>query len=171
MAKTEKKDILHIVLSGAAWLIFAVCLVRFFIAYGSLPEEIGIHFSGSGGFDVIDRKIFGLYPFAVSLITLLLCALFCRLAKRLKAGKNVSPKGEIITRKAIILFVDLVQLLWVAFFSGIWSDRVIRQEPLNTTFPYILMLIIFGLFAVLIILLIVVSLVYRVKKDNENKDK
>ena len=102
---------------------------------------------------------------------LLLCALFCRLAKRLKAGKNVSPKGEIITRKAIILFVDLVQLLWVAFFSGIWSDRVIRQEPLNTTFPYILMLIIFGLFAVLIILLIVVSLVYRVKKDNENKDK
>ena len=33
------------------------------------------------------------------------------------------------------------------------------------------MLIIFGLFAVLIILLVTVSLVYRVKKDNENKDK
>ena len=52
----------------AAWLIFAVCLVRFFVAYGSLPEEIGIHFSGSGGFDVITGILSSVTSFFISFI-------------------------------------------------------------------------------------------------------
>ncbi len=161
--KEKKRSILHTVLSYVAWLLFAGCLIRFLAVYHSLDAEIGIHFGGDGKFDITDKKIYGFYPFVFSLVTLGLCALFCFLAGKAKIGKRINEKGERLLRTAVILYCDIFQLGIVFFYSGVWSDCVIRQRALNTYIPVTILLTLFGLFFVLAIFMIVVSIVCRKK--------
>lgn len=156
--------ILHIILTAAAWLIFAGCLIRFLAAYGSLPDEIGIHFGGKGDFDVIDKKIYGFYPFVISLITLVICGLVSAVVDKASVGKNITERGEALSRSAVGLYTDILQLALVFSLAGLWSDAVIKQQPLNTAIPVLIILIVFVLLFALIIFLIAVKIVCRVNK-------
>lgn len=158
----KKISVAHIALTSVSWLLFSGCLIRFIAAYGSLADEIGIHFAGDGSFDIIDRKIYGLYPFLVSLITLLICGVICLLTKRAKIGR-VSETGGKLMRFAFTAYIDIFQLLMVLFFSGVWSDCVIRQHPLNTRIPGFILLVLMGLFLVMVIFMIAVRIRCRVK--------
>jgi hypothetical protein len=162
--KEKKRSIPHTVLSYAAWLIFAGCLIRFLAVYHSLEAEIGIHFCGDGKFDITDKKIYGFYPFVFSLVTLGLCALFCFLAGKAKIGKRMNEKGERLLRTAVILYCDIFQLRIVFFFSGVWSDCVIRQRALNTRIGVIILFVLMGLFLVMVIFMIAVRVKCRVKE-------
>ena len=164
MKKPEKKDLPHLILCSAAWLLFAGCLIRFLAVYGSLADEIGVHFDGNGDFDVIDKKVFGFYPFLISLITLVICSVLAILVRKVSVGKNMTERGERLSRSAVMLYFDFFQLVMAVFFSGVWSDCVIHQQPLNTYIPVILLFITFGLLIALFVFLVVVSILCREKK-------
>ncbi len=161
----SRKITVHLVMSAAAWLIFTVCFIRFIAAYGSLEDEIGIHFAGDGSFDVIDKKVFGFYPFLVSVITLVICAVLNMLVNKVKVSKKVTERGAELMRFGVRSYIDLSRLGMVFFYSGVWSDCVIRQNPLDTRIPNAILLTMFGLFAVLTIFLIAVKLKFRIKAD------
>lgn len=164
MKKPDKKDFPHIVLFGSAWLLFAGCLIRFLAVYGSLPDEIGVHFGGGGSFDVVDKKIYGFYPFVISLITLVICGVLSKLVNKASAGNNMTERGTSLSRFAVKLFIDIFQLSLVFSLAGMWSDAVIRQQPLDTTVPVVLILTVFGLLFALIIFLTAVKFICREKK-------
>lgn len=164
MTENKKAFVLHTVLSNAARLLFAGCLIRFLAVYPSLDREIGIHFDGKGAFDIVDKKIYGFYPFAVSLAILLFCALFCFLARKAKKGERVSEKGDRLTRAAVTLYVDVSQLAMVFFFSGAWSDCVIRQQALNIHIGLTILFTLFGLLFVLVIFMIAMRIACRIKE-------
>lgn len=165
MKRPEKRDMPHIVLTALSWGVFAVCLIRFLAAYGSLDEEIGIHFAGDGSFDVTDKKIFGFYPFLVSVITLVICVALNILVKKIKVSNKVTEKGGELMRFGVRAYIDLCQLCMVLFFSGVWSDCVIRQHPLDTDIPAAFLFVLFGLFFVLSVYLIAVKTVCRDKSE------
>ena len=76
----------HIIILIACLIPLAIGLVWFIIRYDSLPNPMGIHFgfdekTHESIFDVIDNKIFGIYPFVAGfgIIGLLsLCGFFVR---------------------------------------------------------------------------------------------
>ncbi len=64
--KTIKRT--HIIILIASLIPLAIGLVWFIVKYDSLPNPMGIHFgfdekTHESIFDVIDNKIFGIYPF------------------------------------------------------------------------------------------------------------
>ena len=160
----SRKITVHLVMTAAAWLIFAVCLIRFLAAYGSLEDEIGIHFAGDGSFDVIDKKVFGFYPFIVSVITLVICAVLNLLVNKVKVSKKVTERGAELMRFGVRSYIDLFRLGMVFFFSGVWSDCVIRQNPLDTRIPNSITLTLFGGLLALIVFMTVVRIKHREKK-------
>ena len=163
MKKPKKTDLPHIIMTLAAWLLFIGCLIRFLAAYGSLDDEIGVHFAGNGSFDVIDKKIFGLYPFVVSSVSLLIGLVLRLLVKKVDVGKNVTEKGDMLMRFALTLYIDFSQLVMVVFFAGVWSGCVIAQHPLDTDIPVACLFAVFGIFPVMVLFLIVTKRLCRVK--------
>ena len=159
-----RKITVHLVMTAASWLIFAVCLIRFLAAYGSLEDEIGIHFAGDGSFDVIDKKVFGFYPCLVSVITLVICAVLDLLVYKVKVSKKVTERGAELMRFGVRSYIDLFRLGMVFFFSGVWSDCVIRQHPLDTRIPNSITLTLFGGLLALIVFMTVVRIKHREKK-------
>lgn len=158
-----KHKLPHIILTAAAWLIFAGCLIRFLMAYGSLPDEIGVHF-GADDFDVVDKKIYGFYPFVISLITLATCGIASAAVSKASVGKNITERGADISRMAVVLYTDIFQLALVFSLAGLWSDAVIKQQPLNTAIPVAIIFIVFGLLFALIVFLIAVKIICRENK-------
>ena len=156
--------LLHLILTAAAWLIFAGCLIRFLAVYGSLPDEIGIHFGGGGDFDVVDKKIYGFYPFVISLITLVTCWIVSSAVGKASVSKNITERGAELSRSVVVLYTDILQLALIFSLAGLWSDAVIKQQPLNTSIPVALLLIVFALLFALIIFLIAVKTVCRENK-------
>ena len=108
--------------------------------------------------------IYGFYPFVISLITLVICGAVSVLVGKASVGKSITERGADLSRIAVVLYSDILQLGLVFSLAGLWSDAVIRQQPLNTSIPVAIILILFGLLFALMIFLIAVRVICREKK-------
>ena len=96
-----------------------------------------------GEFDVIDNKRYIGYPYIVSLISLVLCDGFALFSRKIKMGLKISEIGEKKMRFAFVMLLDIMKVCISFFFAGVWADCVMRQRPLNTDIPIIILWILF----------------------------
>ena len=123
----------HIIILIACLIPLAIGLVWFIIKYDSLPNPMGIHFgfdekTHESIFDVIDNKIFGIYPFVAGfgIIGLLsLCGFFVR---RVKPNKKVTEKGDVIMRQFVLCIIDALSIIISIYFT-VWTYCIITQRP------------------------------------------
>lgn len=154
----KQVKIIHIVITIMAWGILIYSLIHLLITYQSLAEEIGVHFGGNGEFDVIDNKRYIAYPYIVSLIFLVLGELFAFLTWKIKMGIKISEIGEKKMRSAFVMLLDLMKVCISFFFAGVWADRVMRQRPLNTDIPVIILWILFIAWIAFAVYIIIVKI-------------
>lgn len=155
----------HIALTVIAWGIFISSLIRFAVVWNSLPDKLGVHFADNGEFDVIAEKTYAAYPYIVSIVALAFCEISALLSKKIKSGMKISEKGDIKIRTALGILLDIIKLGFSFFFSGVWADCVIRQHPLNTNIPAVVMLIMFFAF----LMFIITSIVIKIKNPPDQK--
>lgn len=124
--------IAHIAANIIAFGLLTVSLVFFLLAYSGLPERIGVHFSAADGqLDVFSYKVFGFYPFVMGFGLLLIFSLLSLAVKKIKKlGLNITENGEQKFRCAAVLLLDLMKLIWAAFFSY-WAYCVVHQTGMG----------------------------------------
>lgn len=146
----------QIILSTIVWILFLISLIRTCFVYPTLSNDIGVHFSGSGDFDVISNKKYVFYPHLISLITLLLCECFSYIAGKLKLGLKLTDEYEHKLRMIVKLYLQIFKICVLTIFSGIWTDCVIKQQNLNmivvSTVIYVWLLATIVFFSVVIII-------------------
>ncbi len=108
--KTIKRT--HIIILIASLIPLAIGLVWFIIKYDSLPNPMGIHFgfdekTHESIFDVIDNKIFGIYPFV--------------------AGFGLE-KGHSVMQQFILFIVDANNIIISIYFT-VWTYCIVTQRP------------------------------------------
>lgn len=167
MNKSIKEKQLHSLFNILSWGIFLISLIRMLLAYGTLPNEIGVHFGGDGNFDVIADRIFAFYPYVVSIIMLLFCEILTWVIEKVKTGLRMSRKGEEQLKGTIKVFLDIFKLCNVVFYSGIWADSVIKQQPMSM---FVTMLISW-IYIISLMTFFVALIVIRVKNPLKNTDK
>lgn len=160
---TKQIKITHITITAVAWGLFFFSLIRLLIVYNSLAEEIGVHFDGKGEFDVIASKKFVAYPYAVSLISLVLCEILALFSQKVNIGLKISEIGEKKIREALIILLDTFKFGYSFFYAGVWADCVIRQYFLNTAIPNAILVTFFILF----IAFIVFSVIVKIRNSHE----
>ena len=163
MSKITKT--IHIALTVISLGIFIISLIRIAVVWNSLPEKPGIHFSDTGEFDVFYSKIYAGYPYLVSIIALAFFEISALLTKKIKMGMKISGKDDLKIRTALIMLLDIFELGFSFFFSGVWADCVIRQNPLNAGIPAAVMTIMFAAFCVFVIAAIVIKVKNPPEKD------
>lgn len=131
MPVNKKVIWLHRVLFSADVLMLAASLVFYLIKWSSLPDEIGVHFDGSGAFDVVDSKIFGFYPHVVGGLFIAGIAVVDRLVRKKNTGLKLTERGELLFRSELLLNLDVVLFIPSIVFT-LWSRSVALQVPLNT---------------------------------------
>ncbi len=123
----------HLIILALCLVPLAIGLVWFIIRYDSLPDKMGIHFGTNETFtesifDVIDNKIFGIYPFVAGfgLIGLLsLCGIFVR---RVKPSKKVTEKGHSVMQQFVLFVIDAQNIIISIYFT-VWTYCIITQRP------------------------------------------
>ena len=123
----------HLIILALCLIPLLIGLVWFIAKYSSLPDPMGIHFgfdekTHESIFDVVDNKIFGIYPFVAGfgLIGLLsLCGLFVR---RVKPSKKVTEKGDVIMRQFVLCIIDALNIIISIYFT-VWTYCIVTQRP------------------------------------------
>ncbi len=153
----------HIAANAIAFGVLGLFLIRFLLAYGGLPERIGVHFGSDGEFDVYSYKVFGFYPFAAGFGLLLIFSLLSLASNKIKnIGVRVTKTGEMKIRMVIIEVLDCMKMIWACFFS-IWAFCVINQIGLYMTVVSVLLIAFLALFPITAIALVITAKKY--KKD------
>ena len=150
------------ILTIIVWAIFLISLIRMCVAYNTLPIEIGVHFAADGSFDVIADKKFAWYPHVLSAIILVVCEVFAWIVEKIKTGLRVSREGEEQLKRVVCLFLNILKICMVVFFSGIWADCVIEQHNLNTMVAGGIAII----YSLSIIALLMAVVVIRIRKSS-----
>ncbi|MBQ3842410.1 MAG: hypothetical protein II820_06945 [Ruminiclostridium sp.] len=124
--------IIHVAANIIAFGSLTVSLVFFLLSYSGLPERIGVHFSAvDGQLDVFSYKVFGFYPFVMGFALLLIFSLLSLAVRKIKKlGLRITENGEQKFRCAAVLMLDLMKLIWAAFFSY-WAYCVVRQTSMG----------------------------------------
>ena len=161
MQKTYK--ILHITITIAAWFMLVFSLVYLLVIYKKLPQEIGVHFSASGTFDLYDDKINAFYPYKVGFGVLIISELAIWLAKRIKSGLKVDEQGERRLKVAAILWIDLFKCSISVFFTH-WSYCVITQSVLSVLLVRVVIFTIGGGLLLLILAAVAIRILNAGKK-------
>lgn len=123
----------HLIILALCLIPLLTGLVWFIAKYSSLPDPMGIHFgfdekTRESIFDVVDNKIFGIYPFVAGfgLIGLLsLCGFFVR---RVKPSPKVTEKGHSVMQQFVLFIVDAQNIIISIYFT-VWTYCIIKQEP------------------------------------------
>ena len=122
--------IIHRILFSLNILILFGSLIFYLIKWNSLPEEIGMHFSSDGQFDVVASKFYGFYPHIVSGIMLTIVTVANHFILKVKTGLKLTEQGE-------KNFQEL-KCVWHWIFSecsgvyfAVWSYSVSLQIPLD----------------------------------------
>ena len=159
----------HIIILIACLIPLAIGLVWFIIRYDSLPNPMGIHFgfdekTHESIFDVIDNKIFGIYPFVAGfwIIGLLnLCGLFVR---RVKPSKKVTEKGDVIMRQFVLCIIDAFSIIISIYFT-VWTYCIVTQRPRAMKMWGTPLALVWSLLLGFPIAFIVMRIVFRKKKE------
>lgn len=155
---------IHIIFTIIGWGLLCISLTCFLFTWNSLPQKIGVHFDGSGNFDVISDKenIFHVfYPYIISLITLIFCEGFAFLSKRVKTGLKINETGERKLRWVSMIFSDVIKVDIVIFFSGNWGYSLIRQQPFNINISLCVSYVFFVSLLFLIVSIIFICIKYK----------
>ena len=139
-----------------------------FVAYNTLPIEIGVHFSADGSFDVIADKKFAWYPYVVSVIVLAVCELFAWVSEKIKTGFRVSKEGEAQLKRVVRIFLNIIKICTVVLFSGIWADCIIEQHNLNTTVAGGISIVYFLSIVAFLIAVVVIRIRSRFRSKYDN---
>ena len=146
----KKVLILHRILFWANVLMLAATLVYYLIRWGSLGENIGIHFGPDGSFDVIASKVYGFYPHLIGGLIIGGIAAADHFIIKKDMGLRISEKGERLLRAEAALSLDVFLSLWCVYFAA-WSWSVSTQRPMvKAVLPIITVLgnvLLFGLTA------------------------
>ena len=159
----------HIIILIACLIPLAIGLVWFIIKYDSLPNPMGIHFgfnekTHESIFDVIDNKIFGIYPFVAGfgIIGLLsLCGFFVR---RVKPSKKVTEKGDVIMRQFVLCIIDAFNIIISIYFT-VWTYCIVTQRPRAMKMWGTPLALVWSLLLGFPIAFIVMRIVFRKKKE------
>ena len=159
----------HIIILIACLIPLAIGLVWFIIRYDSLPRMMGIHFgfdekTHESIFDVIDNKIFGIYPFVAGfgIIGLLsLCGFFVR---RVKPSKKVTEKGDVIMRQFVLCIIDAFNIIISIYFT-VWTYCIVTQRPRAMKMWGTPLALVWSLLLGFPIAFIVMRIVFRKKKE------
>lgn len=164
----------HIIIFIASLIPLAIGLVWFIVKYDSLPNPMGIHFgfdekTHESIFDVIDNKIFGIYPFVagIGLIGLLnLCGFF---ARRVKPNKKMTEKGNTVMTQFVLFIVDAFSIIISIYFT-VWTYCIITQRPkAMQQWGKPIALVWLPLLLLLPICMIVLRIVFRKKKEKKTE--
>ena len=126
----KKVITVHRILFFADVLLLFSTLVYYLIKWGSLPDDIGIHFAGDGSFDVVASKVLGFYPHLIGGLIIGGIALADRFIIKKGTGLRLSEKGEHLLKAEVLLTLDVFLFLWCIYFS-MWSWSVSTQTPLD----------------------------------------
>ena len=83
--------IVCLILNILAWAVFVLGLIRLLVAWNTLPDEIGIHFTSDGNFDARRSKLLAFYPYIISLLALAffgICGFFEREELFMSGGRR-----------------------------------------------------------------------------------
>ena len=122
--------IIHRILFSLNILILFGSLIFYLTKWNSLPEEIGMHFSSDGQFDVVASKFYGFYPHIVSGIMLTIVTVANHFILKVKTGLKLTEQGEKIFRTEMCMALDFFGMFWCTFFA-VWSYSVSLQIPLD----------------------------------------
>lgn len=158
----------HRILFSAGVIMLSASLVYYLIRWGSLPEEIGVHFDGKGQYNVVDAKFYGFYPHLIGGIITAGIAVAGHFVKSRSTGLGLDEKGEELFRSELILTLDIFLLYWSGLFS-LWSYSVAMQIPLDNGIVGSISQILGILMLIGIVLQIVTCIRHRVEKEKKEK--
>ncbi len=151
---------IHVMLITLSLGIFLLSLLRLIIVWNTLPDRIGVHFSSTGEFDVFDSKRYIAYPYLIALFAIILVQVITYFIWKIPTGMKISEAKEAKIKSAFQLLIDFSGIGYVFFYAGVWTDCVIRQNPLDTHIPQIILLFIF----LMNILFFIYIIVIRIRK-------
>ena len=128
MVKSPFKICIRITTISAFAMLISSMLYLLAI-WDTIPDNIGVHFSSEGQFDVYDSKSFSFYPYIVGLSLLIIIQFLEWLSK--KATVN-NKYDETKVRLVFIAFCNVIKICVSVFFTY-WADCVIKQHELSTT--------------------------------------
>lgn len=159
-----KKALIMRIFTVLPFVILGIALVWFLLSYAGLPDEIGVHFGPDGEFDVYAAKVFGFYPFVAGyglMVIFLLLGYFVDKIK--KTGMKITEKGEAVFRAVIRIFSLIMIWGWAVFFTR-WTYSVVTQTPNDLIFLTAVSFIFLFSLPAIVILLIVIRVIYGIKK-------
>lgn len=126
--------VVHKMIGILSWGMLLFSFFYLLFIWKTLPEQLGVHFSHTGEFDLYDDKVNAFYPYLVGGGVLLFCELMIWVAKRIKSGLKIDDRGERRLRMATVLCIDIVKGSITVFFTY-WSYCVITQSSMSTEVP------------------------------------
>ena len=121
---------IHRIWFWADVLLILASLVYYLIRWGSLPEEVGMHFSADGNFDVVASKFYGFYPHIISGLIIGGIAVADHLILTKQTGMRIDEAGERLFKTELLLTLDVFLTQWCVFFAQ-WSWAVSMQVPMD----------------------------------------
>ena len=153
-----KKKIINKVITIVSWSLFIISFFRIFFSYETLPNELGVHFAPNGTFDVIaNKKDFLLvgYPYIMSFIILVISEVIIFSLNKIKPGFKITKTGETKVKELIKFLVNITKLFYIIYLSLIWSECMIRQVNMNSTFM--------GIFTITYLIITIINLILIIK--------
>lgn len=146
------------IITKITWIIFVTSIFRILFTYQSLPNELGVHFAPNGTFDVIaNKKDFLLvgYPYIMSFIILVISEVIIFSLNKIKPGFKITKTGETKVKELIKFLVNITKLFYIIYLSLIWSECMIRQVNMNSTFM--------GIFTITYLIITIINLILIIK--------
>lgn len=137
--------------------MIAFSLIRALTAYGSLPDELGVHFLGlryikdetgyrdffrlmfHGGkqeYDVYGPKLWIFYPHLISSLAFLGSKLSVWLFGKLGKQSRMDGFKKSKLKQGLTLSLDMVTLDLCMYFCIIWNECILRQTEMRMIFTY-----------------------------------
>ena len=149
-----KKLSINKVITVISWVVFLISLFRILFSYQSLPNKLGVHFASSGTFDVISNKndfLMVSYPYVMTFIILVISEVIVFSLNKIKPGFKITKTGETKVKELIKLLVNITKIFFVIYLSIIWSECMIRQVNMNSTFM--------GIFTIIYLIIVIINFI------------
>lgn len=92
-----------------------ICSMLYLLAiWDTIPDNIGIHFSSEGQFDVYGNKLYSFYPYIVGFLLLIILQLLEWLSKRATINNKYD---EIKVRLVFAVFCNVIKICISVFFT------------------------------------------------------
>lgn len=135
-----KRNSFNKVITIVSWIIFIFSIVRILLSYQSLPNELGVHFASDGTFDVVSNKsdyfMIG-YPYIMTFVILIISEIIVLCLDKIKVGFKITKEGSLKVKELIKILINITKLCYTIYLCFIWSECMIRQININSTFMII----------------------------------